>query len=120
MPTCPHCQHTWDDSQPVFNNYERDFPTFLALADNVLAHVRETGIPVLSADDPMQRKIGFETPSQDRRWTITLTRIKAGDPENTARYTLYRTYLREAAGRAMIAAAWSEGREPTEPYRPAA
>jgi len=115
MPTCPNCNHTFDEPErfAVPDTYE----TFLGLANSVLAYVRENpGVPILSNDDPRTRQIGFETLGGTRVWRINLTRIKADPMWSDARMGLYRSYLGWAPGRARIAALWSEGHEPTEEF----
>lgn len=115
MPTCPNCAHTWEEARVALpDTYE----TFEGLADSVLAFVRANpGTSILSADDPMARMIGFETPDRMHVWRITLSSIKSLRSTRPAgRMDLYRTYLVAAAGRALLAAGWSRGEEPTEEF----
>jgi hypothetical protein len=119
MPTCPNCQHSWDNTPPATEATGRYYTSFLTLADDVLTFVRETQRPIISADDPFRRLIGFQTPERDRSWLITLSRLKDvawATAEASSRLGFYRSYMPVASGRATIAALWSEGREPTEPF----
>lgn len=112
--------------------------SFCELADSVLAYVRENpGCVILSKDDPRNRQVGFETLDGTRIWRINLTRLKATvfglqdarvepdgvrrippPPDLGPRWATYRTYLGAAVGRALIAASWTSGREPTVDYVP--
>ena len=125
MTTCPNCKHEFvndsDLNADVFDNYAIECPNFLNLADEVLKHVRATGLSLLCKDDPKTLRMGFETNTtgpQRRWWMVRLTRLKDawGQPEDS-RAGIYRSYLHTVPGRAALAALWSAGREPTEYFK---
>jgi hypothetical protein len=55
-----------------------EYEDFLQMVQDVRAHVRETGKPVLGDDDPVKLSIGYfaEGRDFDVRWKIRLTNIK--------------------------------------------
>jgi len=123
MKTCPNCQHTFESTTktPPLDKSHLEFNDFLVMADTILAHVRDTGDRIVSHDNPMTRRIGFETVRREgptaRRWTIPLTRLKdwsTSDP----RADLYRSYTMFSEGRILLASIWSHGNAPTAPYAP--
>lgn len=122
MPTCPNCNHEFQDSasatpEQPYNRFEGGqlFDTFRGLADSVLAHVRSTGVEVICFDDPYTRRIGFDTRDMEgphgRRWQIPLSNLRQCQILNP-----YRSYLMTTEGRSRLAAIWSQGHEPTEDF----
>lgn len=123
MPTCPNCAHEFSEAPahvlPLTDNVVV-FNDFRALIDDVLVYVRQNpGVRVISSDNPMTRRIGFDVleTGAHKRWEIPLTQVQRSFLGNEA-MTVYRSYLMTSAGRAVLTHCLNQGFEPTEPFPP--
>jgi hypothetical protein len=111
---CPKCGFYLG----VEPNVELECDTLYQLVTNVIRHVRMTGSKIVSSDDPMRLRIGFETllltGPHAARWSIGIAKVREVNlaAAESAQLAAYIPLLATAQGRQQIADLWSLGQEP--------
>lgn len=58
-----------------------EWTNLFAMIEDLHAHVRTTGRPVVMDDDPRARKVGYRDPDTGKVWKISLLNMKLSSEE---------------------------------------
>lgn len=104
MPTCPNCHHSFEEQTPSALSVGNLWDNFVAMIDDVHAHVLSTQRAVLLSDDPRARRFGYEDPVTGRLWRIPLTAAKNSlVPPRDERMQAWAILVRTSEGRLQLA-----------------